>query len=740
MGVNYVSRMLDRRVYCFLSFKLVHTGPPNRVCIGAVHLLWCPRMTFNCHSCGGKYDCYTMPPNQECEFNLTAAFACFRHAAPVTWMDPMPNTWLYPSVYRLVSISRFLKRCIMLGADFIALPLLVAVAYALRLNTLSPQIDDFWLFLAAPMVAVPVLYLTGFYRSIVRYLGAEVAWSLLTGVLVSVAVLAAASYMIPEASIPRSVFLIWGMLAVLYLGGSRFLMRRFLVHVLGGGLNRQPVAVFGAGSAGAQLVSGLQSSTEFFPALVVDDDPSKQGTLLAGVSVVHRGALEKAVRQKKVSAVLMALPSITRSRRMEIVRWLETLNIRVQTVPGLSDIAMGKARLEEVRDIAIEDLLGRDSVPPRQDLLHRCISGKDVLVTGAGGSIGSELCRQILKLSPSRLVLFEQSEFSLYAIEKELRQVVAACTLKVEIVPVLGSVVNRGLMAQLCREHRIDTVYHAAAYKHVPIVESNPSSGVRNNILGTLEAAQGAEAAGVKHFILVSTDKAVRPTNVMGATKRFAELVLQAMAGRSSGTVFSMVRFGNVLGSSGSVVPLFRDQIQHGGPVTVTHPDVIRYFMTIPEASQLVIQAGAMAKGGEVFVLDMGEPVRILDLATTMIHLMGLSVKDAANPHGDIALSFTGLRPGEKLYEELIIGDCSVRTEHEMIMQATEESVSWDEVQFALEAFRKALARGDNDAMKALLRSYVAGYAPDSSGGAKTADIQSRELPRRLGNAVPLRD
>ncbi|WP_235901856.1 polysaccharide biosynthesis protein [Alcanivorax sediminis] len=652
----------------------------------------------------------------------------------------MSSKWLYPSVYRLVSISRFFKRCIMLAADLVALPLLVAVAYGLRLNTLAPPIHDLWLFIAAPLVAVPVLYLTGFYRSIVRYLGAEVAWSLLTGVLVSVAVLAGASYMVPDASVPRSVFLIWGMLGILYLGGSRFLMRRFLVNVLGGALNRQPVAVFGAGHAGAQLVSGLQSSTEFFPALVVDDDPSKQGTLLAGVPVVDRAALEKAAQRKKIAAVLMALPSLNRSRRMAIVRWLETLNIRVQTVPGLADIAMGKARLEEVRDVAIEDLLGRDSVPPRQDLLHRCISGKDVLVTGAGGSIGSELCRQILALSPSRLVLVEQNEYSLYIIEKELRQTIAARKLKVEVVPALGSVVNRGLMEQLCRMHRIDTVYHAAAYKHVPMVEANPSSGVRNNILGTLEAAQGAEAAGVKHFILVSTDKAVRPTNVMGATKRFAELVLQAMAARGSDTVFSMVRFGNVLGSSGSVVPLFRDQIQRGGPVTVTHPDVIRYFMTIPEASQLVIQAGAMAKGGDVFVLDMGEPVRIVDLATTMVHLMGLSVKDEENPNGDIALSFTGLRPGEKLYEELIIGDCSVRTEHEMIMQASEDALSWDEVQFALEAFRKALERSDNDSMKALLRSYVVGYAPGSAGSEKTAAMATRELPRRAVNAVSLPD
>jgi FlaA1/EpsC-like NDP-sugar epimerase len=589
-------------------------------------------------------------------------------------------------------------------------------------------------------VLIPALYLAGFYKSIVRYLGAEVAWSMMLGVMSSVVILAAASYMLPDVAVPRSVFLIWGMLSLLYLGGSRFLMRRFLVYVLGGALNRQSVAIFGAGGAGAQLVVGLQSSAELFPAMVVDDAYNKQGTLLAGVPVVDRKALEKACRRGKVASVLLAVPSLSRSQRMAIVRWLETLNVKVQTVPAFSDIASGKARIEEIKDVSIEDLLGRDSVPPKQELLHRCISGKHVLVTGAGGSIGSELCRQILKLKPSCLILFEQSELSLYAIEKEMAALIEAKGLQMELFPMLGSVVNRGHIERVCRNYRVDTVYHAAAYKHVPIVEANPSAGVRNNILGTLEAAQGAEAAGVKHFILVSTDKAVRPTNVMGATKRFAEMVLQAMADRGSDTVFSMVRFGNVLGSSGSVVPLFRDQIQRGGPLTVTHPDVIRYFMTIPEASQLVIQAGAMAKGGEVFVLDMGEPVRIVDLARTMVHLMGLSLKDDETPNGDIELAFTGLRPGEKLYEELLIGECSVGTEHEMIMQATEERLSWDEIQFALESFRKALEKGDKVALKSLLRSYVAGYEPGTNGSRSLESMQTRELPRLVSDNRALAD
>ncbi len=519
----------------------------------------------------------------------------------------MPSTLLYPSVHRLISLSRRSKRAVMLTADMLAVPVMVWLAFSLRFNSFAPPIHDPWIFLAAPLVLIPALYMTGFYKSIVRYLGAEVAWSMLTGVTASVIVLAALSYMIPEATVPRSVFLIWGMLSMLYLGGSRFVMRRFLVYVLGGVLNRQPVAVFGAGGAGAQLVAGLQSSAEMFPAMVVDDAFNKQGTLLAGVPVVDRKALEKACRRGKVTSVLLAVPSLSRSQRMAIVRWLETLNVKVQTVPAFSDIASGKARIEEIKDVSIEDLLGRDSVPPKQELLHRCISGKHVLVTGAGGSIGSELCRQILTLKPSCLILFEQSELSLYAIEKEMAALIDAKGLQVELCAMLGSVVNRGHIERVCREFRVDTVYHAAAYKHVPIVEANPSAGVRNNILGTLESAQGAEAAGV-------------------------------------------------------------------------------------------------------------------------------------NPDGDIAIAFTGLRPGEKLYEELLIGECSVGTEHEMIMQATEERLTWDEIQFALESFRKALEKGDKVALKSLLRSYVVGYEPGSSGNRPLESMQTRELPRLVSDNRALAD
>jgi len=632
------------------------------------------------------------------------------------------------SVSRVLQCSRWQKRGIMMITDALILPLLLWGAYALRFSTLQPVVHDTWLFPIAALISVAMLYVCGFYRSILSYLGSEAAWSIVTGMAASVITLAAMSYMVP-AEVPRSIFVIYWLLGTMYLGASRFLARRFLFRVMAGYLNRERVAVFGAGEAGAQLVAALQSGRELNPVLVVDDDPGKQGSLLCGVPVVNRQGLQAKAKQGAVSTVLLALPTLPRHRRMALVNWLEQLDIRVQTVPTFNDIASGRARLDEIQDVAIEDLLGRDTVPPRLDLLSRCISGKHVLVTGAGGSIGSELCRQIVKLAPARLVLLEQSEVALYDIERELRGLIEQSGRDTTLVPMLGSVVNRGHVQRLCRENRIDTLYHAAAYKHVPIVEANPAAGVRNNIIGTLAAAEGAEAAGVKHFILVSTDKAVRPTNVMGATKRFAEMVLQTMAARGSETVFSMVRFGNVLGSSGSVVPLFRDQIRKGGPVTVTHPDVVRYFMTIPEASQLVIQAGAMAKGGEVFVLDMGEPVRILDLAQTMIRLMGLSVRDESNPEGDIEIVFSGLRPGEKLFEELLIGDASVRTEHEMIMQAHEETLSDSDVVAAMEAFRAALDRGQSEPLKALLRSYVNGYQPRQEDG---------EAPAARGGVEPV--
>ncbi|MCH2556010.1 MAG: polysaccharide biosynthesis protein [Alcanivorax sp.] len=628
---------------------------------------------------------------------------------------------------RLLRSSRWQKRAIMLVADALALPVLLWMAFALRFSSFLVPVEPLWLIAASALVPLGFLYACGFYRSIVRYQGTEAVWSVLFGMSGAVVTLAAMVYM-TNAWLPRSILMIFWVLAVLYLGVSRTLARRFLLNAMANNPNREPVAVFGAGSAGAQLVRALQAGRELQPVMVVDDSRSKQGTLLSGVEVGDRDRLRQLVAAGRVRSVLLAMPSLPRHRRMALVTWLETLDVRVQTVPTFADIATGKARLDEIKDVAIEDLLGRDPVPPREDLLSYCIRDKSVLVTGAGGSIGSELCRQILLIGPRRLILFEQSEVALYDIERELRDKLKLAGRHIELIPALGSVVNRGHVRRLCEAHGVDTLYHAAAYKHVPMIEDNPVAGLRNNVLGTLEAAEGAEAAGVKHFILISTDKAVRPTNVMGATKRFAELLLQGMAARGSATVFSMVRFGNVLGSSGSVVPLFRDQITRGGPVTVTHPDVIRYFMTIPEAAQLVIQAGAMARGGEVFVLDMGEPVRILDLAHAMVHLMGLTVRDEHHPDGDIEIVFSGLRPGEKLYEELLIGECASGTRHEMIMQASEEMLGMEQLLAALDAFRAALESGDGEAVKALLREHVCGYrcAPPALVGPRPATADDK--------------
>ena len=627
----------------------------------------------------------------------------------------------------LLGLSRSTKQMILLLADLLALSLVFVLAYAVRVGHPFPVIQEPWLIAAAPLLTVPFLYVFGFYRGMVRYLSGDVAISLASAITVGALVLAGAAYLFGAHGTPRSVFIIYWALGVLYLGGSRFVLRRYLAWAVNGRRHRVPVAIYGAGNSGLQLASALRSGHEFLPLAFVDDRVSLHGTTIEGLPVLNREGLSRYIRQGRVSTVLLAMPSATRAQRLRVITFLEKLSVQVKSVPAMSDIVAGLARIEEVRDVAIEDLLGRDPVPPREDLLHACITGRSVLVTGAAGSIGSELCRQIIQLAPKRLVLVEHNEFGLYSMEKELAQLRPSRDL--EIVAVLGSVINRGLLEATCRRHAVETVYHAAAYKHVPIVEMNPSAGVRNNIFGTLTAAQAAEEAGVERFILVSTDKAVRPTNVMGATKRFAELILQAMSARGSDTLFSMVRFGNVLGSSGSVVPLFREQIRGGGPVTVTHPDVTRYFMTIPEAAQLVIQAGSMANGGEVFVLDMGEPVRIYDLACTMIRLMGYTVRDDRRPEGDIEISYTGLRPGEKLYEELLFGDDGLGTDHAMIMQAREDFLPLTQIEAALEAFRYALEQGDEDALRALLRSHVEGYAP--SGEAAAALVASESVPEK---------
>lgn len=623
----------------------------------------------------------------------------------------------------LIGWPRIAKRLLMLSVDALALPVLLLLAFMIRLDRGPFLPADWWLLLAAPLVTIPMLYLASFYRMVIRYLGSEMAYTIVVGMLLASTTLAALAYMVPAAAAPRSVFIIYGLLGMLYLGGSRFLARRYLLWASGKLSDRQLVVIYGAGGAGIQAASALINAGTYMPVAFVDDDPSRGDELLQGLPVLNRQGLIRLLKRREIFAVLLAMPSALRSQRMEVVRFLEPLGVKVKSVPALPDIIAGKARIEELRDVAIEELLGRDPVPPRQELLDRAVRGKNVLVTGAGGSIGSELCRKILTLAPKRLVLLEVSEIALYSIEQELRNLCGQC--EVEFVVVLGSVTDRALVAGVLESNIVQTVYHAAAYKHVPIVEHNVCVGVRNNVIGTQVLAEESERVGVERFILISTDKAVRPANVMGASKRLAEMVLQALAERGSRTIFTMVRFGNVLGSSGSVVPLFREQICQGGPVTLTHPDVIRYFMTIPEASQLVIQAGAMADGGEVFVLDMGEPVRIYDLACTMIHLMGMSLKDVDNPNGDIEIRITGLRAGEKLYEELLIGEHSSGTEHSAIRQAHEEMIPWGRLSSVLVNLLDLLQQRDDNEIRALLRSCVSGYRPVDSKTEAAAETGS---------------
>jgi FlaA1/EpsC-like NDP-sugar epimerase len=473
------------------------------------------------------------------------------------------------------------------------------------------------------------------------------------------------------------------------------------------------VAIYGAGDAGARVSSVLRGGPDFEPVAFIDDKKSLQGSNINGIRVYGSDCLPELVRQRKIDRILLALPSASRRRRREILTRLEPLGVHVQSLPNLSDLISGKAQLNELRDVDVGDLLGRDPVPPKPKLFGWCIRGKCVMVTGAGGSIGAELCRQIIRLSPSRLVLFEMSELALYQIERELEEVGAQEGLSVEIVPLLGNAHHRHRVREVLSTFGVHTVYHAAAYKHVPIVEHNVIEGIHNNVIGTWYTAEAALETGVETFVLVSTDKAVNPANVMGATKRLAELVLMALQERTTQTRFCMVRFGNVLASSGSVVPLFQEQIRRGGPVTVTHPDVIRYFMTIPEAGQLVLQAGSMAKGGDVFVLDMGRPVRIDDLARRLVNLMGLTVRDASNPDGDIAIEYTGLRTAEKLFEELMIGSNVTGTDHPMIMRAIEHRLSWPKMEQILNDLLVALASFDCLRALELLSASVAEYQPD---------------------------
>lgn len=615
-----------------------------------------------------------------------------------------------------VPLSRTVKQLLMMLADSVMLGLALWLSFALLGSEFFSVNDGVIVYFAlANIASVLVFFRIGLYRAILLYMGLQSGFIVLQGVTISTGLLAVTSYFfVPSASYDNAVFPIYWMIALLFIGGSRFVAKVALLNLIQNFRPKEPVIIYGAGSSGMQLVAALQNGDQYLPVAFVDDSRGLIGSTVHGIRVYSPGALFDLIENFSVRQILLAIPSATHVERKEILNRLEQLPVHVKTVPDLFDMVSGKVGVDEVRDIDIEDLLGRDIVPPNPKLLGACISGCAVLVTGAAGSIGSELCRQILLLKPSRLILLDSFEYGLYTVENELLENKALMENgeQIELVALLGNVCNPQLMEHVMKRFGVQTVYHVAAYKQVPMVESNIIEGVQNNIFGTLISAQAAEKTGVTHFVLISTDKAVRPTNFMGATKRFAEQLLQAMAYNKSRTRFSMVRFGNVLGSSGSVVPLFRRQISLGGPVTVTHPEVTRYFMTVQEAAQLVIQAGSMATGGDVFVLDMHEPIRIVDLAKKMVHLMGYDVKDENSYKGDIAIEYTGLRPGEKLFEELLIGESVTGTEHPKIMRAEEEALSWAELEVLLGRLQVACKRLDLHQIREVLMTAVDGFEP----------------------------
>ncbi|MBV1911570.1 MAG: polysaccharide biosynthesis protein [Kangiellaceae bacterium] len=606
--------------------------------------------------------------------------------------------------------SRPFKRLVSVGFDSIVIVTSILLALSISNSTFSTTANANLPFFATTLIgSVAVFAKIGFYRAILRYMGLKAVFTIALGIATSTAIFTASSFYFGIQIDSITILLYWSF-ALVSIGGARLITIAYIRSKLS--LSHKVVAIYGAGKAGRQLARAISQSNLYKIAVYIDDEPSVFGTEIDGIKVYSPISIEDLVKKYEISQVLLALPSASHSRRSEILTRLEPFPLKVKTIASMEDIVNGKVQIEQLKDIDIEDLLGRDSVEPNHDLLHSSITDKVVLVTGAGGSIGSELCRQIIALKPTSLVLYELSEFALYSIEKELRKLAVKSEIDLEIVPLLGSVQHKHRMVRILRKYKVQTVYHAAAYKHVPIVEHNIVEGIRNNIFGTWYAAEAAAEANVERFVLISTDKAVRPTNIMGASKRFAELVLQALNSRGDKTVFTMVRFGNVLGSSGSVVPLFREQIKAGGPVTVTHKDIIRYFMTIPEAAQLVIQAGAMGRGGDVFVLDMGEQVKISELAERMVHLLGFSVKNQKNPQGDIEINYSGLRPGEKLYEELLIGENVAGTNHSKIMTAEEEEIPWTDMQRALILMNELCDEMDCEGIVQLLLKIPTGYNP----------------------------
>ena len=625
-----------------------------------------------------------------------------------------------------IDLSRQHKLIILITTDIFIVLTSLWMAFSLRWGELYiPKGNEWYLFVATPIIAIPIFARLGLYRAIIRFLEMKALWTIVQATSFYALIFAFVLYESGIKGIPRTVTPLNWLIVMLLVGCIRFFARWWLGETyfqLRGGrkglkLLKKNVIIYGAGSAGIQLASALGHGRDFNVVAFIDDNTSLQKRKVNGLRIYPLSSLNYLIERHEASNVLLAIPSAKKSRISEIIRLLEPYSVHVMSMPGLSDIAEGRVTVDALQEVDIADLLGRDPVIPDQALLKATITDKVVMVTGAGGSIGSELCRQIIRIQPTSLILYEISEFNLYAIEKELLHLIMGMNppRPIEIITILGSVTHAKRIENVCKTFKVQTIYHTAAYKHVPMVEKNPGEAILNNIFGTLHAAQAAINANVELFVLISTDKAVRPTNTMGATKRFAELILQALSidiAHKKQTRFTMVRFGNVLGSSGSVVPLFREQISRGGPLTVTDARIIRYFMTIPEASQLVIQAGALAQGGDVFVLDMGEPIRILDLAKRMIHLSGLEVKDENHPAGDIEINFTGLRPGEKLYEELLIGDNVSKTTHPGIMRAEEQTISWTELNKMLSSLEDATNNDDFEQVRCILKKAVSGFAP----------------------------
>lgn len=613
-------------------------------------------------------------------------------------------------IQHLLNAKRKNKRLISISYDIFAIVLSIYLAIALRLGnaTFAVGIDEVATLIITIAITTYSFAKLGMYRAVLRYMMLPAIGNIFFAVFVSALTLVMSGFFF-HTFIPRSVPFIYAGLAILTLGGPRILIRSIYYHFY---KRKKPnVFIYGAGSTGRELAYALIQGDEYNPVVLLDDDPAKIGQILFGLKVHHPKDFEKLQSLYQPVKLLLALNNINKGKRLRLVEKLSHWPIEVQSVPSVEDIAAGKAAPTDVKDLDVADLLGRAPVEPDKELLAKNILNRNVMVTGAGGSIGSEICRQILLQKPDVLVLFELNEYNLYSIEQELISIKINLKIHTHIVACLGSVQRKNRLEKVMRTNKVETLYHAAAYKHVPLVEDNVVEGVRNNVFGTLACAEASIETGVKNFTLISTDKAVRPTNVMGASKRMAELVLQALAERGTSTTFTIVRFGNVLGSSGSVVPLFKKQIRQGGPVTVTHPDIIRYFMLIPEAAQLVIQSGAMGNNGQVFVLDMGEPVKILDLAKRMIHLMGMSERTNQQAcDGDIEIKFTGLRPGEKLYEELLIGDNVEGSSHKKIMTAAEDSLTWKEMSTLISEINTYCHNFDSEKLKMTLAKAPTGY------------------------------